>query len=283
MSTDLALIPEAVDYHADFTAVSHSMLEVFRASVPRFHQTFVTGQLPRPEPTPQMIFGSRFHKLLLEPERANFKVPPTCDRRTKAGKELYELWSQENQGCEVLDQDDLDKLRRMVDAVRANTVVKYLELLDRPGQVERAVRWECPETGLACKCRPDKLFPRGVVLDVKTTVDPDPEAFGKACHNFGYGRQVAYYVDGLKTAAGILCDFYFLVVSKEQPHEVMVCDLHPDDVDQGRRENRALLGELELRMDSGDWSGRYSGEVQTVRLPVWARERVRSRFTPTEF
>ena len=45
------------------------------------------------EPTPNMVLGSAFHKLVLEYDdfESEFAVMPNVDKRTKAGKEAYEL------------------------------------------------------------------------------------------------------------------------------------------------------------------------------------------------
>ena len=44
------------------------------------------------EPTPTLLFGQVFHKLVLEPDTfgEEFAVCPDADRRTREGKQIYE-------------------------------------------------------------------------------------------------------------------------------------------------------------------------------------------------
>ena len=47
---------------------------------------------PDDNETPAMLFGSMVHKLILEPEdfEREYAVAPECDRRTKAGKAIFD-------------------------------------------------------------------------------------------------------------------------------------------------------------------------------------------------
>ncbi len=59
----------AAEYHADYSAVSNSMLSVFRQSRQRYRDRFVTRTMSPPGPTPAMRLGSLLHLRALEPER----------------------------------------------------------------------------------------------------------------------------------------------------------------------------------------------------------------------
>ena len=52
-----------------------------------------------PEPTPSLLFGQVFHKMLLEPETfdGDFVVSPEVNRRTKEGKQKWDEFLSENE------------------------------------------------------------------------------------------------------------------------------------------------------------------------------------------
>ena len=76
-------------------AVSRSELWRIRESP----QKFAWYKQHPPEPTPALLFGQVFHKLVLEPNlfEQEFVVAPECDRRTKAGKMAWADFQMEAQ------------------------------------------------------------------------------------------------------------------------------------------------------------------------------------------
>ncbi|MCV6037263.1 PD-(D/E)XK nuclease-like domain-containing protein, partial [Escherichia coli] len=74
------------------------------------------------------------------------------------------------------------------------------------------IYWEDPETGILCRCRPDKIIPEfHWIMDVKTTADI--QRFKTAYYDYRYHVQDAFYSDGYEAQFGVQPTFVFLVAS----------------------------------------------------------------------
>jgi hypothetical protein len=269
----------AAEYHADYTFISRSMLEVFRDSPRRYHARFITGTMPAPEPTDDMQFGTWFHTYSLEPDRylAEEIIAPQFgpdgkrwDRRTKLHKEAWtELEAKANGGIIIPHETHMQlfDMRRAVARCE-----KAQELVIDPGPVEATFRWTDDETGLPCKMRLDKLARGGTVIaDIKTCTDSNPEPFSRSAVNFGYHRQAAFYLDGFALATGEdAAGMVFIACSKEPPYDVACYELDQDAIALGREQNRATLRKLAAAMESGDWRGAHEGVINRIALPKFA-------------
>lgn len=258
-------------YHADHTAISHSMLEVFRGSRPRYHGLFVGHSLEPAQPSRAMEIGSCLHALALE-NRAAYAVAPECDRRTKAGKLAWDAFQATCDGKMIVSGVEEKRLVDMAEALQENPMGRML--LETRGVIETPIYWDDLETGLSCKAKPDKLIDSaGIVVDLKTCLDVSPEAFSRAVANYGYHRQAAWYLEGIRRLHKISAQFLFLCVGKEPPHEVATYELSQDALSQGTQENRELLEELKECHQSGYWGGRWEKEIFILNLPRWAQTR----------
>lgn len=264
--------PSTDAYYSSHDLVSHSALEVFRKSIPRYYGQYVTGELEPPRPTAEMEFGSCLHAWLLEREIAGqvFAVAPNCDRRTKAGREAWAQFEAAANGKILLTPEQYKLLETMAAAIAANPTARLL-LGDQPHALtEQAIVWRCPETGSACKAKLDRYFPEGLILDLKTTEDPDPASFRRTAANYGYHRQAAWYLDGASRALDVACQFLFVVIGRKAPHEVIVYELDVEALALGHRENQELLYRLAECRRSGTWASRWADQVQTLSFPRWA-------------
>jgi hypothetical protein len=158
-------------------------------------------------------------------------------------------------------------LPAMVDGVMRNGFAR--NAIEQRGVIEQVVEWSDGVTELPLKCRPDIRLENGLIVDVKTTSDIDPDSWSRTMANFGYHRQAALYLDGCGLVHGSDGPFVHIAVSKEQPHECAVYEVAAESLELGRAENAATLAELMLRRESGDWSGRWSSDVTSVNLPSW--------------
>ncbi len=258
-------------YYADCENVSHSMLEVFRRSVPEYAGRFVTRTIAAPEPTPAMQFGKLLHACVLEPDRYfNRERCRKFDRRTKEGKREGERWDAflaANPTAIVVTDEEESILSAMRESIMAHPHARLA--IEADGTVETPIRWVDAATGQNCKAKPDKILSGGLIFDLKSAVDVSPEGFGKACANFGYARQAAYYLDGAYAAVEADGPFLFIAVSKTEPYEVVCYTLDAAALELGREQNKADLEALKLCRIANDWESRWAG-VQTVGLPNWA-------------
>lgn len=258
-------------YHVDASAVSHSDLEMFRESIPLYHETRITGTIERGAASPGMKLGTTFHALVLQPEAVQLIVAvlPKGHGSSNKVKDTKAMYEAETPQRTIITSDQWDTARRMADAVRENSFAR--DLLDAPGLIEQSIRIVEPETGLEIKARFDKLFPAGHHFDLKSANAINPEAFGRQAHNFGYHRQTAHYdlVRDLSMGEGIgFC--WHLVTSNEEPFETVVYQMDESAKALGAMQNRALLAELKERRESNNWVGRWATKIHPLSLPPWA-------------
>lgn len=261
------------EYHADRTRDSHSSLELFRRSIPLYHAVR-TGLIVQ-EPTEDMVFGTAFHLMLLEPDRWDQEaaVAPQVDRRTKVGKAAWEEFQAQAEGKLVVSLDDYDRLRKMTTAALQNPWAR--RLLEEEGRTEAACQWEDPETGLPLKTLFDRILGSGVILDVKSAADPTPEVWPASAARYGYHRQSPFYQDAAWEVMALEnADFVFLVVGKAPPYETVLYSPDFSTDDAGRQENRAILNELAERRRTGNWTSRSHGQIETFSLPRWRQPKL---------
>jgi exodeoxyribonuclease VIII len=256
------------EYHAS-GAVSKSVLDMIHKS-PAYYQ--YCRENPRQQ-TDSMLLGSVVHKLVLETETfaSEFVIEPYCDKRTKAGKELYKQFLDSlGDGMTAVPPDVYDTAKAMAEAVKAHPVAAKL-LTD--GKPEESYFWE--QDGIKCSCRPDWLRSDGIVVDLKTTKDASPDGFQKSAYNFRYYVQAWWYIHGLKLLGIDATEFIFIAVESAAPYTV--CVYAADDL-------YYKLGEIEAAEDfqtykecmkSGNWYGyEKEPEIHSLSVPEWVARRI---------
>ena len=202
---DIGLKMTDAEYRAN-PAISRSELWKMRRS-PEIFKYF--KDYPE-EPTEALLFGQVFHKFVLEPDTFNdeFTFEPDCDRRTKEGKAIYDLFLSE-------DATLMGQLVR--DHPLASKLLK--------GEAEKVFFWTDRRTKVKCKCRTDMIRTTKdniVVVDLKTCTDASTEAFTREAVKYGYDFQAAFYSDGVKENLGKYPKFVFIAVEKKPPYAVNV-------------------------------------------------------------
>jgi hypothetical protein len=235
------------DYHK-IEAVSNSYLS-------RLSKCPAAAKIPQEE-TPAMILGGAFHSLLLEGEVAfsyRFAVADAVDKRTKEGKAWWAKFQADNPDKTIISKDDLDNMQEM-----ANAVIKHPFAIKclAEGRSEMSVFWVDEETGLYCKCRPDRIpdGDHGVIVDVKTTQNADKRAFAHTVNRYGYDRQAAFYIDGFNAECSAKVDaFIFIAVEKDPPYKVGCYTLSEGDISVGRTKYRELIAKERVCRENGEW------------------------------
>jgi hypothetical protein len=105
-----------------------------------------------------------------------------------------------------------------------------------------------------------------------TSTSANPAQFQRAVFDYGYHMQQAYYEDGLAELGLEDVGFLFVVQSKSAPYTVSVCQIEPEVVELGRRQNRRALELFASCTESGRWPG-YDG-IQTVGMAGWAVKQI---------
>lgn len=256
------------DYHADTSRISKSGLDLINKSPLHFWDAKLNPARKKIEDTEALLIGRAWHVATLEYSNFNteFAVSPGFNRRTKEGKEDYEFFAKSVAGKEVIDLDQYQLVMAMREATLANPVAKALLA---SGLVENTYTWTDQETGIECKCRPDFLNNNRLCVDLKSTNDASPEAFGRSANEFRYPVQGAYYSDGLE-ANGIQLDgFVFIAVEKKPPYAVACYYLDARGFDLGRKLYKTNLRTYAECKATNTWPG-YSDIITPLQLPGWA-------------
>lgn len=254
--------------------------------------------------TAAMTFGAAFHAAVLEPDKftERYTQAPETDKRTKLGREAHEAAAAG--GRELLKIEELVAISEMVNAVSAHPFASIL-LAPEDGEAEVSIAWEDKETGVPCRARPDFLnHAHNVVVDLKTAQDASMGVFARACANYTYHLQAAFYLDGMAAvkpqsdinASITLVDdedgmadedflnkdynvvatrkdhraFIFVAVEREPPYAVACYELDAEDLRIGRVRYRQALRVYQECVASDTWPS-YPQEIRVLELPAWAR------------
>ncbi|EMA6009071.1 exodeoxyribonuclease VIII [Salmonella enterica] len=223
------------------------------------------------EKTKSLDTGTAFHCRILEPEEFNkrFIIAPEFNRRTSAGKEEEKTFLEEcaRTGRTVLTAEEGRKIELMYQSVMALPLGQWL--VESAGYAESSVYWEDPETGILCRCRPDKIIPEfHWIMDVKTTADI--QRFRTAYYDYRYHVQDAFYSDGYRAQFGEIPTFVFLVASTTAEcgrYPVEIFMMGEDAKLAGQREYRRNLQTLAECLSNDEWPA-----IKTLSLPRWAKE-----------
>ncbi len=256
------------EYHADRQWLSHSALELFRKS-PRLYKMWFDREWER-EQTKEFLIGSALHAMVLEPEtfEHRFDVIDCLSRNSKKYKEAVEFDPEH----EHLLRSEFELVMKMASAIKCHV---WIDEMIQKAEKEVSYRFVNLISGIPCKIRPDViagglLFP--VVWELKTARDPSEAAWVRDAAIFGYHRQAAFYIEGLRNSGFSFEKFPFFmhaVIGSVEPYDVFVYRLDQEALDLGKHENEQSFRELKERRLNNDWRERNHGKIATVSLPAW--------------
>jgi hypothetical protein len=239
---------------------------------------------PEP-PTPALVLGTAAHDMILE-KRDRVTVSGQCCAKTGKGARCSNLGSRYHAGgwwCNVkghgpvgpgdevgkaiLTPDEYHVLQSTANAVQIHPAAA--QLLDSRTETELTVIWTDPETGVRCKLRTDGIAAGVVTFDLKTCPDASPREFEKSIFNWGYHRQGAFYLDGLREVGFEVETFCVIAVEKTAPFGVCVYEIQEEALRIGREENARLL-RIWAECEASDHWPCYPTTIQTIGLPRWA-------------
>lgn len=180
-------------------------------------------------------FGDAMHAICLEPDRldSEFIVMPAFNLRTNDGKASKKAFELEHDNHKILTSDEHFKLKLMFESVMAHPQAR--RLIEAEGVAEGSYFWDDEQTGITCKCRPDKhLVSEGLLVDVKTT--PDLKKFCYSVDDYRYYVQDPWYCDGISRFHGET-RMEFLAIQKTielGKYPVMVVRLPQEAIEYGR-------------------------------------------------
>ena len=274
-------MPEA-EYHARPEVSAHQLMKILECPA-KFRDAIDHP----PEPTPAMIFGSRFHAALLEPLRYGEQyiqaaVKPDCDLRLKINREMADRYNAE---CAVVEASGKDQISANDYTAIAGMKASCMAHPDIARAVsdskhEVSIFWVDSETGVEMRARIDMVRfkrdeGRGTLDDVKTTTDASANAVRKDVGNFNYDMQAAVYIDGFASVMRIEPEdvtFSLDCVEKSSPYLCARYTLPALTIALGRAKYRAALNLFTKCKETNDWPSYYSGmlpEPTAWELKEW--------------
>lgn len=271
-----ALIPDLTneEYHADKSFFSRSALMDFDRCPYQYWARHLNPDRPQKDATPQMIMGSAFHTLILEPHlfEKNYLVMPEKVLLKNVGREAYEEYKKierEAESCKgkvVLSRNDYECLLKMQHTFNRNERAK--ELIEG-ALYELSYFWQDKDSEMNLKCRPDALHPHFIV-DLKTCSDASPRAFQNEMVRYGYHVQGAMVRAGVEAVEWRRINTVINVcIETKYPHTMAIYVIDEEAIDAGERKYKELCLALKSAIGHNEFAD-YG--IQNIGLPRWAYE-----------
>lgn len=254
--------------YRSYPAINASGINLFRKTPAHYWQEspFNPDRIIK-EKTPNLVFGSLAHCLILQPEafEKEFIVQPAIDRRTKTGKEEFAEFELKAAGKTIITEDQLEKAMMMKNHLLDNYAAKTLL---SEGISEKVVIWQKEIGGVPCKAKLDKIR-NGLLIDYKTTSDITEDSLSLSIAKFGYHRQMAWYMEAAEIELGTRPEAAILIFQdKEFPQMISVRNLSGDALAQGKKECDEAYSGICERLKSGNWDA-YPQKIEEINLPAW--------------
>lgn len=271
-------------YHA-VQAVSASGLRHFARSAWHYRNRVETV------PTRPMLRGTLAHCALLEPDAlaGRYAVVPN-NAPTRPTKRQWEAknpssdsvaamaWWRDWQASigqrEIVPAEDFALCREQLRAINA---VPELASLLAMGHGEVSIFWLDPHTRVYCKARLDWLQVEGKtarVLELKSTADESPGAFGRTAARMKYELQRAHYLEAVKHGARLTpCAdnaWTWGVVTSAPPVLAVAYDLTPELIEQANDERAELMQRIAWSLEHDRWPS-YGEGKQSLDFPDYAK------------
>jgi len=212
--------------------------------------------------------GRAFHCSVLEPQEFDkrFAVWQGGDKRKK--RELWEEFQEIHRDKDILTAQEAEQARKMGQAARVNRVIGPML---RCGKSEHAILWtHHGRVSVDLKGMIDHVNDEvGAILDLKSTVNPSPRAFGAQAFKYKWHVQAAMYVDGYKASTGRELPCYLGAVGKSPPYLVQAYRVSDVDLHLGRELYERWLDTYVACRDAELWPA-YSPTELALELPNWA-------------
>ena len=259
-------------YHADRRAVSRSGLFHILKNPREFHHHWTSQPAPDYEKSAALRIGDVTHMAICEPLRYAknvVAVPDFGDGRTKAAKEAKAVFMVEHAGKVCITEKEKEQVEAMAMEVLSHPVARKMF---EGCMTEVSGYWVDKETGILCRCRPDKLRPDNICLDLKTTMDASEFAFAHSIVKYGYHFQAAFYAEGVAAITG--CEFSdvrfaFIALEKDAPYGMQIFVIEKEDMLRAQKMVREALRQLRLCIDTQEWPS-YPTRVVRAKLPDYA-------------
>jgi exodeoxyribonuclease VIII len=212
-----------------------------------------------------MDLGTVVHAMVLEPDEDVAVIAPAFSG--KGSMAARAEFKANNAGRIVMTAAEMAKAQAMASNVLALPDVGDILSV---AQCEHSGWYEDPETGLACKYRPDCRVP-WACLDLKSAADASPAGFSRAIETFGYHISAAHYLIGEHEVSGVDHEtFCFLVVENTAPYLAASYVLDAESLALGRWQRAKALAMIKACTEANDWPSYGNSQVSYIGVPHWS-------------
>lgn len=254
--------------------VSNSDLSLFLRSPAHYESIKLKGM--KRASTNAQNFGSALHCYILERNLYDIKVAvaPVVDKRTNQGKAAWAAFQIESDGKIIITEEEamaIEEIGKKVMSYEKDGKPFLKDILLNNGYPELAMFWRDEDTNTLCRAKADYIHHKKVLVDLKTTQDASPRGFARSIAKYGYHRQAAMYLWGASEITGHkYTDFYFIAVEKEPPYAVAVYKASQSMIEQGYREIKKALADLDSCVVKGEFYSYQVNGPEEINLPAWA-------------
>lgn len=244
------------------TMIDATPLHAWAAS-PRLNPNF------EPEPKTAFDIGSAAHELLTGKGRG-IHVVDADDYRTKAAQAVRDAARAD--GYTPLTRPQHEQVTRMVRLARVQMRAHGIGDPFERGRNEITLIWQ--QDGVTNRCMVDCLDEANrVAYDLKTCAGvADPDRWCRRSMDHGVDLRAAHYIDGLKATFGGEWTYRFILIEKEQPHCLSVCQLSEGALFMGRKKIRRAREMWRHCLSTGKWPG-FSAQIAVVEPPAFHEAR----------
>jgi exodeoxyribonuclease VIII len=254
-----------MEYHKNTEKISKSGLDLIHKSPLHYWDRYLNPAAEERK-TPALLLGSAVHCAVLEPSEfgKRYAIAPEVDKRTKEGKEIHASFLEFTEGrYEVISKADSVICERIMEAINKHDEASLL--MSKITDVEKIIEVD------DLKCRPDAIIgPLNLIIDLKTTDDASPKAFGRSALKYRYDVQAAFYIDLYEKHYNCKCEgFIFIAVEKTAPFGVGVYVIEDEDIEFGRQKYKADLERWREAKANNKWTG-YTG-INKLEMPNYGK------------
>lgn len=265
--------------------------------------SWLHGKANRKPPTPALRLGIAIHTMVLEKDQfwerycLEEHAPKAPSRSTKEGKAAWNEWVEYSGWAddltsdqwkakwlkwkhpefkkEIIDYEDVLICEGIARSVESHPMVSQMFA---EGESELTLYWIDKETGILCKCRPDRTnqtFP--CIPDLKSTMDAVLDSFEQDITAHDYHVSAYWYLWGAKEVFGFdFQNFVYIPCEKVEPFNVTFYTADEGSLSVGEGLCRAGLAiyqkyqfMIQKMLPEQQWTG-YSLEPKAAGIRPYA-------------
>lgn len=262
-------------YHSG-AELSKTSLDALAKSPAHYWAHYRSANRPARTQTAAQLEGNMAHCAILEPSKFAERYPVGPGGVTRAHKD-WKAWEGTLKPGQIgIKPEDLPAAKAKARSVHSlvnvwnNLTAGEMILKSR---AEVSAYWTDPATGIACRCRPDLVYPvndhQVVLLDAKGYGDASAKEFGRQAGSMRYHVQDAFYSEGYALASGMeVLAFIFLVTETAWPYASASYRLGPESRQEGYNEVRELLDIYAQCERLKFWPG-YATTTTVIDIPSY--------------